>query len=192
MRHPSLLLFTLTLSLSSLGSISQTSHSLDGSVYVQTTHSTDRDNNDLDTMSDSMEGSGYTGDGLALKLIDQAVISEEPAQVSNDSPSGPGITLTRSLAFSHHHLGAAADPGTDKANASVTGYAHSRKHIISEGAQFEGNQLTAEEELRKSQLSKDHEDFLNGKFKFNTTLRSKPVICSCFQIVLSVTPVLMF
>ncbi|KAM7006442.1 uncharacterized protein LKV04_003011 [Tautogolabrus adspersus] len=157
-----LLYITLTLPFSSLGSIIQTANLLDKSANLQMTRITDNDpfifaSKDIlhsESIGDSLEGSGLTGDGTALKLINQAAIPEEHNQVGNENPSGPDITLTKTQDLTLLHLGA-GDPGEDKSKT------HSSVHIISEGALIEDILSAAEEQLKKRQSSEVDEDLLD-------------------------------
>lgn len=161
MGRSSLLFITLTVSLSSLGSLIQTSHSLDNSDSARMTRSTVRNNNATDVLasevifhseSDSVEGSGHSGGSTALqKPINRTV--------SGENRSGSGITLTATPALTRHHSGA-HDQGADKANSSVTRYIHSSVHIISEEAL---SHITTEEQLKESHTSIVNDGFLDGE-----------------------------
>ncbi|GAA6215874.1 proline-rich transmembrane protein 3-like [Lates japonicus] len=165
MGSSSLLFTTLTVSLLLLGSLIQTSHSLDDSDSVQITRSTGRNNKAADSLvsevilHDSEEGSGHYVDSTASqKLINKPVIPKESERASNESRSGPGITLTTTPARTQHHL-QAHDQGADKANTSITGHTH----IISEEAFLESSHVTAEEQLKESHTSTVNEDSLDGE-----------------------------
>nr|XP_029134838.1 uncharacterized protein LOC109990288 [Labrus bergylta] len=160
----SLLYITLTLPLASLGSFIQTANLPDKSDNSQKYGIPGGYINDpfilaskdilhSESIGDSLEGSGLTGDGTALKLISH-INPEEHNQVGNENPSGPEITLTKTqdLTLLHSEAG---DPGEDKANT------HSSVHIISEGALIEDSLSAAEEQLEKIQSSKVDEDLLD-------------------------------
>ncbi|XP_044069768.1 proline-rich transmembrane protein 3-like [Siniperca chuatsi] len=173
MGRSSLLFIVLTVYLSSLGSLIQTTHSLDNSDSVRMTRSTRRNNNnapyssasgvifDSESRSDSVEGSGQSVDSMASQKLNRTVIPKEPERAGNENRSGSGITLTTTPALTLHHSGA-HDQGADKANTSITGYIHSAVHIISEEALMEGSHITTKEQLKESDTSTVNDDFLDG------------------------------
>ncbi|TKS71814.1 Proline-rich transmembrane protein 3 [Collichthys lucidus] len=157
----SLLLITL---LASLGSLLQTSGSLD-SDSLRMTQRTGRNNNAPDSLSTevrlkteaflSVEGGRQDVSSTASqRLLNQTAVPKEPERAGNEKQSGSGITLTTTPALSLHHSGPRDPKGADKANTSITGYTHSSVHIISE------SHITAEE--RPSHTSTVNDDFLNG------------------------------
>lgn len=167
----SLLLITL---LASLGSLLQTSHSLD-SDSLRMTQRTGRNNNAPDSLSTevrlkteaflsksssgSMEGGRQDVYSTASqKLLNQTAVPKEPERADNEKQSGSGITLTTTPALSLHHSGPRDPEGADKANTSITGYTHSSVHIISEKPL---SHITAEE--RPSHTSTVNDDFLDGR-----------------------------
>ncbi|XP_076604965.1 proline-rich transmembrane protein 3 [Chaetodon auriga] len=170
MGRSSLLFVMLTVSLSSLGSLNQTSRSLDNSDSAKMTQSTGRNNNAPDSLSsevifhsagssDSLEGSGESVNSAATqKIINRAVIPKQPRQAGNEKRSGPGITLTTTPALSPH-LSEDHDQAADRANTSITGSTHSSVHMISEEAL---SHRTAEGQLKESHTSTVKDDFLDG------------------------------
>ncbi|XP_022049696.2 proline-rich transmembrane protein 3-like [Acanthochromis polyacanthus] len=151
----SLLFVTLTISLSSLTSLIQTSHSLNS---AQINKSTRRNNSGLDIPASevifhsksSEEGSGHSSDTTASQeLTNKTIIPEKPERVSNENPSESGITLTTRPAPILHHSGS-HEREADKANSSVTGYSHSSEHRLSEEALLDSSHITSEEQLKTS------------------------------------------
>nr|XP_046241220.1 uncharacterized protein LOC124057127 [Scatophagus argus] len=153
----------LTMTLSSLGSLIQTTQSLDNYDSVRTTRRTAKNNTAPDrfsseavfhseSSSDSLEGSGVDGTA-SQKLIYPTVIPEEPKRAANKRLSGSGITLTTTPALTLHQSEA------HRPNASITGYAHSSVHIISEEAL---SRIATEEQLKESHKSIVNNDFLDG------------------------------
>ncbi|XP_074491733.1 proline-rich transmembrane protein 3 [Sebastes fasciatus] len=138
-------LLFITLSLSSLGSLIQISHSLDNSVRI-----TRSAGSELmfysEGSSDSVEGSGLSVDSTASQTL---VFPKKSERAGNENHSESGITLTTTPALTLHH-------SADKANTSTTGYTHSRVYMISEE---EGSHVMTEEHLKESHTSKVNEDF---------------------------------
>ncbi|XP_071349867.1 proline-rich transmembrane protein 3-like [Trachinotus anak] len=163
----------ITVSLFSLGTLIQTSHSLDNTDSVRVTRSTGGNNNATDSFAGevifhsessnkSVEGSGlYVDSTTPQKLINNTAISKEPEQASNKNHSGPERTLTATLVLTLQHL-LAHDQGADKANTSSTGDTHSGVHIISEEAFSEGSNITTEEQFKDSRTSTVNDDPLDG------------------------------
>ncbi|CAJ1052098.1 uncharacterized protein LOC109990288 [Xyrichtys novacula] len=169
MQHLSPLLIVLTVSLSTLGSIIQDSHSLEKSARFL---SKDGGNEDLEISAsevvyhsesdgNSEESSGHTGDGTALKLISQDILHGGSEQARKANPSAPEILSTKATTFSLYPSGP-HDPRADKSSATITGYAHSREHFISDEAHFGGRRFTAEEQWRQRHSSRVNEDFLHA------------------------------
>lgn len=155
MGRSSLLFITLTVCLSSLWSLAQTSQSLDWSDSIQMTQSTERSNNSTNSLSseailssdssDSVEGSGRSIDHMiSQKVINWTVLPAESEQAGNENPPRFGLTLT-TLELTLGHLGA-HDQDTDSANTSSTG-----QHTITE------------EKFKKRHTTTVHDDFVAGK-----------------------------
>ncbi|XP_051272330.1 proline-rich transmembrane protein 3-like [Dicentrarchus labrax] len=168
MGRSSLLFITLTVYLSSLGSLIQTSHLPDNSVRM--TRSTARNNNAPDSVatevifhpessSDTVESSGQSVDSTASqKVINQTVIPKRPERAGTENRPGSGITLTTTPALTLQHSGGHGQEA-DRANSSITGYTHSSVHSISEEAL---SHITTEEQLKETHISIVNEDFLDG------------------------------
>ncbi|XP_026162304.1 uncharacterized protein LOC113130151 [Mastacembelus armatus] len=163
MGSSSLHFITLTMTLSTLGSLIQTSHLLNNSESARITQSTSGNNvsNSLASeeifhsvsSSDSMEGSGSDADSLITpRLINQTVISKEPKQASKENLPGSGIPLTP---LTLHHS-QAHDQRAEKDNTSIR-----HVDIVSEEVFLEGRHLTAEEQLTENHTFTANNDFLD-------------------------------
>ncbi|XP_078028533.1 proline-rich transmembrane protein 3 [Epinephelus lanceolatus] len=160
MGRSSLLFITLTMSLSSLGNLIQTPHSLHHSDSVRITRGTGRDNKAPDSLAsglilhsqssgDSVEGSGQSVESTASQTL---IIPKKSERVGSENRSGSGITLTTTPALTPHHSRAQGRE-TDKANMSITGFTHSSVHMISEEALLDGSHVMTEEQLKKNHTS---------------------------------------
>lgn len=166
----SLLFVTIAMSFSSLGSLIQTSHSLDNSDSVRrNANSTDNLSKDIIfhsvSGSDSAEGSGHSVDSRTSQ-INKTVIQKDSEQASIENSSESGVTLTTTAALTPYHL-QAHDQKADEANTSITGHTHSSVHLISEEALLDGSHITTEEQLQESQTSIVNDVLLNGKYKYD-------------------------
>ncbi|XP_026202832.1 uncharacterized protein LOC113153424 [Anabas testudineus] len=152
------------MSFSSLGSLIQTSHSLDNSDSVRrNANSTDNLSKDIIfhsvSGSDSAEGSGHSVDSRTSQ-INKTVIQKDSEQASIENSSESGVTLTTTAALTPYHL-QAHDQKADEANTSITGHTHSSVHLISEEALLDGSHITTEEQLQESQTSIVNDVLLN-------------------------------
>ena len=157
-----MLFITSIVCLVSLGSLIQTSHSLDNSDSVQINRSTDRNNNAFIVASDSVEGNGHNVDKATSRQFNITNIPVGHEGASDGNHPWPGITSTRALELSLHHL-RAQDRGADKAYTSITAAAHPSVHVISESAFLEGRRMTAEEQFKETRASRGKDDSLDGK-----------------------------
>uniref|UniRef100_A0A3Q4GDA3 Si:ch211-14i3.2 n=1 Tax=Neolamprologus brichardi TaxID=32507 RepID=A0A3Q4GDA3_NEOBR len=176
-----LLFVTLTVSLSSLGSLIQSSHSPSNSGSVQITQSRARNNSSLDSLASEVifqsespvEGSRYSVGSMKLQqLINQAV-----TPLSKETHSGSGIIVGTEPSL--HHSGP-LDPRADKANTSITGNTHPSVPVISEGALLEGGHITAE------RLQESHTSAV--KHNFPTHRPKLPFHTSAFTSMINYKP----
>ncbi|XP_034441937.1 proline-rich transmembrane protein 3-like isoform X1 [Hippoglossus hippoglossus] len=161
MEGSTVLFITLIVCLFSIGSLIQTSHSLDNSDSVQINRSTDRNNNAFIMASDSVEGNGHNVDSAASRQLNITHIPVGHEGASDGNQPWLGITLTRALELSLPHL-RAQDRGADKAYTSITAPAHPSVHVISESAFLEGRHMTAEEQFKDTRASRGKDDSLDG------------------------------
>lgn len=156
MGRSSLLFITLTVCLSSLWSLTQTSQSLDSSDSIHVTDSTGSSNSTNDSLSseailhsessDSVEGSGRSVDRMiSQKIINRTVLTKESEQAGNENPSGFGLSFATVLELTLAHLGAHGQD-TDNANISST-----------------GQRIITEEQLKRSYKTTVNDNIVTGE-----------------------------
>ncbi|XP_068998813.1 proline-rich transmembrane protein 3-like [Embiotoca jacksoni] len=186
MGRSSLLFITLTVTLSSVGSLIQTSHSLDASGSVQVTRSTDINSRALDSLASevifnsesSVEGNGHhDGSAASQQISHTTVLPTEPDRVSNKKHSGSEITLTTRLALTPHPPGT-HDQGAEKADTSITGHTHSS----AEGSLLEGSQITTEAQLKESHTSRVNDDFLTSGDRHQLPVQTSVVTITNYTV----------
>lgn len=159
-----LLFIILTVSLSSLGSLIQSSHSLSNSGSVLITQSGARNNSSLDSLArevifQSESPAEASGHSVGSVPSQRQLINQAPIPPSNQKHSGPGIPVDSEPTLHHSGL---QDQGADKDTASITGYTHPSVPVISEGALLDGSHRAAKR-LKESRTSVVKHEFPTRK-----------------------------